>query len=111
MVEEGADIIDVGGESTRPGASIIPPEIEVSRISPVIKELCRNNIEVSCDTRNSVTMKKVLDEGVKIINDVSGLSYDKNTLAVIKEYECYYVLMHSIKTPKTMQIILNMIIL
>ena len=49
-------------------------------------------------------MKKVLDEGVEIINDVSGLNYDKNTLNVIKEYNCYYVLMHSIKTPATMQI-------
>tara|TARA_B100001989_G_scaffold54077_1_gene35463 strand:- start:13224 stop:14291 length:1068 start_codon:yes stop_codon:yes gene_type:complete len=104
LVEEGADIIDVGGESTRPGASIIPQKQEVCRILPVIKELCKNNITVSCDTRNSVTMKKVLDEGVEIINDVSGLNYDKNTLAVIKEYNCYYVLMHSLGTPSTMQI-------
>ena len=49
-------------------------------------------------------MKKVLDEGVEIINDVSGLNYDKNTINIIKEYKCYYVLMHSIKTPATMQI-------
>ena len=104
LVEEGADIIDVGGESTRPGASIIPQKQEVYRILPVIKELCKNNITVSCDTRNSVTMKKVLDEGVEIINDVSGLNYDKNTLSVIKEYNCYYVLMHSLETPSTMQI-------
>ena len=104
LIEEGADIIDVGGESTRPGALVVPQKEEISRILPVIKELCRNNIKVSCDTRNSETMKKVLDEGVEIINDVSGLNYDKNTIKTIKEYKCYYVLMHSIKTPATMQI-------
>ena len=85
LIEEGADIIDVGGESTRPGSSIVPQKEEISRIFPVIKELCKNNIKVSCDTRNSLTMKKVLDEGVEIINDVSGLNYDKKTLDVIKE--------------------------
>ena len=104
LIEEGADIIDIGGESTRPGALAVPQEEEISRILPVIKELCKNNVEVSCDTRNSATMKTVLDEGVQIINDVSGLNYDKNTLNVIKEYNCYYVLMHSLKTPSTMQI-------
>ena len=104
LIDEGADIIDVGGESTRPGALVVSQKEEISRILPVIKELCRNNIKVSCDTRNSETMKKVLDEGVEIINDVSGLNYDKNTIKTIKEYKCYYVLMHSIKTPATMQI-------
>ena len=84
LIEEGADIIDVGGESTRPGALVVPQKQEISRILPVIKELCRNNIKVSCDTRNSKTMKKVLDEGVEIINDVSGLNYDKNTIKIIK---------------------------
>ncbi len=103
LVKEGADIIDIGGESTRPGATVIPQENELSNILPVVKELCKNNIIVSCDTRNSLTMQKVLDEGVKIINDVSGLNFDNNTLNVIKKYNCYYVLMHSIKTPATMQ--------
>ena len=104
LIEEGADIIDIGGESTRPGATTLPQEDEYNRIIPVVKELCKNNITVSCDTRNSLTMEKVLDEGVKIINDVSGLNYDKNTLNVIKKYNCYYVLMHSIKNPNTMHI-------
>ena len=104
LVDEGADIIDIGGESTRPGATTIPQEDEYNRIIPVVKELCKNNITVSCDTRNSLTMEKVLDEGVKVINDVSGLNYDKNTLNVIKKYNCYYILMHSIKNPNTMQI-------
>ena len=53
LVDEGADIIDVGGESTRPGARTIPQKMKLKRILPVIKELCKNNISVSCDTRNS----------------------------------------------------------
>ena len=103
LIDEGADIIDVGGESTRPGAKAIPQDEELNRIIPVIKELCKNNIKVSCDTRNSFTMERVLSEGVNIINDVSGLNYDKNTLNVIKKYNCFYILMHSIKTPINMQ--------
>ena len=103
LVDDGADIIDIGGESTRPGAKVIPKEEELKRILPVVKELCKNNITVSCDTRNSFTMEKVLNEGVNIINDVSGLNYDKETLDIIKKYNCYYVLMHSIKTPLNMQ--------
>ena len=103
LVDDGADIIDIGGESTRPGAKVIPKEEELKRILPVVKELCKNNISVSCDTRNSYTMEKVLNEGVNIINDVSGLNYDNKTLDIIKKYDCYYILMHSIKTPLTMQ--------
>ena len=103
LIDEGADIIDVGGESTRPGAKAIPQDEELKRVLPVIKELCKNNITVSCDTRNSFTMERVLSEGVNIINDVSGLNYDKNTLNVIKKYNCFYILMHSIKTPINMQ--------
>ena len=103
LLKEGADIIDVGGESTRPGASIIDAEEEIKRVKPVIKELSRNNILISCDTRNSLTMKVALDLGVKIINDVSSLNYDKNTLKLLKSYNCIYILMHSKGTPKTMQ--------
>ena len=103
LLKEGANIIDVGGESTRPGALVIDIEEEIKRIKPVIEELSKNNILVSCDTRNSKTMQVALDLGAKIINDVSGLSYDKNTLKVLKNYDCMYILMHSRGTPKTMQ--------
>ena len=61
LIKEGADIIDVGAESTRPGASVIDVEEEIKRIKPVIKELSKNNILISCDTRNSKTMKVALD--------------------------------------------------
>ena len=103
MIKEGADIIDVGGESTRPGASAVDVQEEIKRIKPVIKELSKNNILISCDTRNSLTMQVALDLGAKIINDVSSLNYDKNTLNLLKNYDCMYVLTHSKETPKTMQ--------
>ena len=92
MIKEGADIIDVGGESTRPGASAVDVQEEIKRIKPVIKELSKNNILISCDTRNSLTMQVALDLGTKIINDVSSLNYDKNTLNLLKNYDCMYVL-------------------
>ena len=103
LLKEGADIIDVGGESTRPGASVIDTEEEIKRIKPVIKELSKNNILISCDTRNSLTMQVALDLGTKIINDVSGLNYDKNTLKLLKNYDFMYVLTHSKGTPQIMQ--------
>ena len=103
MIKEGAEIIDVGGESTRPGASAIDAQEEIKRIKPVIKELSKNNILISCDTRNSLTMQVALDLGTKIINDVSSLNYDKNTLKLLKNYDCMYVLTHSKNTPQTMQ--------
>ena len=103
MIKEGADIIDVGGESTRPGASAIDVQEEIKIIKPVIKELSKNNILISCDTRNSLTMQVALDLGTKMINDVSSLDYDKNTLKLLKNYDCMYVLTHSKETPQTMQ--------
>ena len=103
MIKEGADIIDVGGESTRPGSSAVDVQEEIKRIKPVIKELSKNNILISCDTRNSLTMQVALDLGTKIINDVSSLNYDKNTLNLLKNYDCMYVLTHSKETPQTMQ--------
>ena len=103
MIKEGADIIDVGGESTRPGAPAVDVQEEIKRIKPVIKELSKNNVLISCDTRNSLTMQVALDLGTKVINDVSSLNYDKNTLNLLKNYDCMYVLTHSKGTPQTMQ--------
>ena len=103
LLKEGADIIDVGGESTRPGASVIDTEEEIKRIKPVIRELSKNNILISCDTRNSLTMQVALDLGTKIINDVSGLNYDKNTLMLLKNYDFIYVLTHTKGTPQIIQ--------
>tara|TARA_X000000950_G_C13863814_1_gene639861 strand:- start:564 stop:1631 length:1068 start_codon:yes stop_codon:yes gene_type:complete len=103
LIEEGADIIDIGAESTRPGAHAIQSEEEIKRILPIASKLSKENIILSCDTRNSETMRAALDVGVKIINDVSGLNYDSNTLNILKSYDCYYVLTHSQGKPSIMQ--------
>ena len=103
LLKDGADIIDVGGESTRPGAKPVTVEEECNRILPIIEELVKNNILVSCDTRNSLTMEKALDCGVKIINDVSGLNFDDKSIEVINKYDCLYILTHSKGLPANMQ--------
>ncbi len=102
MVEDGASFIDVGGESTRPGAKKINPDDEISRIMPVIQRLNFKKVDLSLDTRNSSTMEFGILSGVKVINDVSGLINDKNSLDVIKKYNIPVVIMHMPGTPKTM---------
>ncbi len=72
MAASGADIIDVGGESTRPGAAVVAPELEQARILPVIRALAASGCTVSVDTRNAATMAAALDAGAAIVNDVSG---------------------------------------
>ena len=103
MVKMGADIIDIGAESTRPGARLIKPEIEIKRLRPILKGLKRKNIRISVDSRNSLTMKFALDEGVQIINDVSALNHDSNSINVIRSSRCFIILMHMQGNPKNMQ--------
>ena len=103
MVKMGADIIDIGAESTRPGARLIKPEIEIKRLRPILKGLKRKNIRISVDTRNSLTMKFALDEGVQMINDVSALNHDSNSINVIRSSRCFIILMHMQGNPKNMQ--------
>ena len=103
MVKMGADIIDIGAESTRPGARVIKPEIEIKRLRPILKGLKRKNIRISVDTRNSLTMKFALDEGVQMINDVSALNHDSNSINVIRSSRCFIILMHMQGNPKNMQ--------
>jgi len=102
MYEEGADIIDVGGESSRPGSKPIDQTEEQKRIIPIIKELSKMNITISCDTKNSETMKKAIDAGAKIINDISSLN-DKNSANIISKNKVGVILMHMQGTPKNMQ--------
>ena len=101
--EEGASIIDVGGESSRPGAKPIGPELEQKRVIPIIKELSKHNLLISCDTRHSSTMAKAIDAGAKIINDISALS-DKNAAKIISKNKVGVILMHMQGNPKNMQI-------
>lgn len=103
MVAAGASIIDVGGESTRPGAKPLAPAIERDRVIPVISGLAREGVTVSADTRNATTMAAALDAGARIINDVSGLTYDLAAASLLAHSTALVVLMHMRGTPETMQ--------
>jgi len=103
MQKMGADIIDIGAESTRPGALPIKPEVEIKRLKPIILGLKKKKLNISIDTRNSLTMKFALDNGVKIINDVSALNHDPESINVIKNSKCFIILMHMQGNPQTMQ--------
>lgn len=101
MLAAGADILDIGGESTRPGAERIPPAEEIGRIVRVVAALGRR-APVSVDTRNAATMQAALAAGARIVNDVSGLTHDPAAAQVIADAACPVVLMHMRGTPATM---------
>ena len=103
MIRDGANLIDVGGESTRPGSKTVNPKNEWNRIYRILRAVCKK-IPVSLDTRKSEIMEKGIKLGVKIINDVSGLNYDKKTLNILKKYQIPFVIQHSKGTPENMQI-------
>lgn len=94
FVSEGADIVDVGGESTRPGARPTPPDEELSRILPVVDGLARQGVLVSIDTRRASVARAALDAGARIVNDVSALRDDAEMLPLVARREADVVLMH-----------------
>ena len=98
MVEAGADIVDVGGESTRPGADPVPTETEIDRVLPVIERLGDLDVAVSIDTRKAAVAEAALDAGADIVNDVSGLE-DPDMRFLVAETGVPAVLMHSVNTP------------
>ncbi len=102
MFNSGANIIDIGGESTRPGSKAVASKTEWKRIEKMIK-LIGKKIPISLDTRKSEIMKKGIKYGVKIINDVSGLEYDSETINTLKKYKIPFILQHSQGTPENMQ--------
>ena len=102
MAAAGADIIDVGGESTRPSAAPASPETERTRIIPVIRALAGVGLRVSVDTRHASTMAAALDAGASIVNDVSALSHDPQAAPLVAERGCPVVLMHMRGTPADM---------
>lgn len=105
IVEEGADIIDIGGESTRPGSEPISIEQELSRIIPVIEELTsRINIPISIDTTKPEVAKEAIEAGASMINNIMGTPLDKKMAAVSAELDVPIVLMHIKGNPRTMQI-------
>jgi dihydropteroate synthase len=103
LAAAGADIIDVGGESTRPGAAPVDPQEEKRRVLPVVRALARDGLTVSIDTRHAQVMEAALDEGAAIINDVTGLAGDPRSLAVAADRRAPVVLMHMRGEPRTMQ--------
>jgi len=103
MIDEGAQIIDIGGESTRPGAAEVPPEVEIARVIPVIKRLAgQSSVPISIDTRKFPVARRALDKGACLINDVSALS-DPEMLSLAAKSGCGVALMHMRGTPVTMQ--------
>jgi dihydropteroate synthase len=94
LADEGASIIDVGGESTRPGAARIDPRIETARIVPVVKALASQGIAVSIDTMHEGVARAALDNGAQIVNDVSGGHADSAMAALLAEVGALWVLMH-----------------
>ncbi len=104
MAEEGADIIDIGGESSRPGAEPVPLEVELERVIPVIKRLSNKIcIPISIDTYKAKVAKEALKAGASIINDISGLRFDPLMAKVAKEAGCPVIIMHMKGTPRNMQ--------
>lgn len=106
MIEDGMDILDVGGYSSRPGAKEISIDEEIDRVIPVVKFIRKTYPELilSVDTFRSEVARDCLDLGIDIINDISAGCIDKNILDVVAEYNCPYIMMHMKGTPQTMQI-------
>ena len=106
MIEQGAKIIDIGGESTKPGSERVPPIEQKRRIIDVISQLKKvipNNILISVDTTSSEVAQAAIDLGVEMINDVSGGTDDEKMMPLIAQNNLYYCIMHMQGSPKTMQ--------
>ena len=104
MVEEGADILDIGGESTRPGSDPVPLEEETRRIIPVIESVAKRlRVVISVDTYKSALARRALEAGATVVNDITGLKGDPAMKDVIARRGASVVLMHMQGTPKTMQ--------
>jgi dihydropteroate synthase len=104
LVAEGADLLDVGGESTRPGATDVPEAVELERVLPVVEELARTaEVPVSIDTRKAAVAAAALAAGATMVNDVSAGRHDPDLLGVAADAKVPLVLMHMLGTPATMQ--------
>ncbi|MFL2853845.1 MAG: dihydropteroate synthase [Candidatus Pelagibacter sp.] len=104
FIEKGSSIIDIGGESTRPGSNDVNEKTEWKRIKDVLKRIKKLKNIISIDTRKSTIMEKSLEYGAHIINDVSGLKHDPNTLKILRNKKIPFVIHHMQGNPKTMQI-------
>ncbi|MEI8390200.1 MAG: dihydropteroate synthase [bacterium] len=106
LIQSGADIIDIGGESTKPFSGEVHQDEELNRILPVLEKIREfdENIAISIDTRHSIVAKEAIKAGADIINDVSGFDWDLNMIDVASELQVPVVIMHSKPNPETMQI-------
>lgn len=102
LFKRGADLVDIGGESTRPGSKTVNSKVEWNRIKDILKKIDKKKV-ISLDTRKSNIMEKGINLGVKLINDVSGLNYDENSINILKKYKTPFVLQHSLGNPELMQ--------
>ena len=105
LLDDGADILDIGGESTRPGAEPVGDEEELNRILPVIKSILavRSDAVISVDTTKPLVAEEALKSGAQIINDISGLTLNPGLLNVVKKYNASVIIMHMKGNPRTMQ--------
>jgi dihydropteroate synthase len=105
LVEQGADLLDIGGESTRPGATPVPPEEELRRVLPVVERLAKQvKVPLSIDTSKSEVARQALAMGANIVNDVTGLTGDPQMPAVAAAARAGVIVMHMQGTPQTMQL-------
>ena len=106
LLDEGADIIDIGGESTRPGSEPVTDEEELKRVVPVIEKILKQTPDaiISIDTTKNRVALEALKTGAKIVNDISGLTFDPKILNSVNEYKAALILMHMKGTPQDMQI-------
>lgn len=105
LIDDGADIIDIGGESTRPGSDQVNFDEELNRTLPVIKNILkiRKDVIISIDTTKSKIAEEALNAGACIVNDISGLTFDQRMIEIVKQFDAGVVLMHMKGNPKTMQ--------
>ena len=103
LIKKGSKILDIGGESTRPGAKDVNKIIEWKRINKTLKKIKKLNKFISLDTRKSWIMEKGIKNKINLINDVSGFDYDKKTIFLLKKYKTPFIIHHMQGTPKTMQ--------
>jgi dihydropteroate synthase len=105
LIDDGADIIDIGGESTRPGSDEVDVDEELKRTLPVIKNILKikKDVIISIDTTKSKIAEEALNAGASIVNDVSGLTFDQRMIEIVMQFDAGVVIMHMKGNPKTMQ--------
>lgn len=104
LVEDGADIIDIGGESTRPFSDFVSAEEESGRVIPVIEKLAKRvSVPISIDTTKAKVARRALEAGASIVNDIGALRFDPDMASVVSKFGVPVILMHMLETPKTMQ--------